>query len=84
MNNSCSDCQLAFVREPGYYLGAFYISYAMGVALITPIALPMAIKQVPASWIVSVIVVEVALLAPFVFRTSRVLWLHFDQWMDPR
>ena len=84
MHSQCSECQLPFQREPGYYIGAFYISYGIGVFLITPVALPMALQQISASWIVAVIGVEIVVLAPFAFRYSRVLWLHFDQWMDPQ
>ena len=84
MKTHCSECHLPFVREPGYYVGAFYISYGFGVFLITPVGLLMVLNQVSESWIIAVIGIEVVLVVPFAFRYSRVLWLHFDQWMDPR
>ena len=84
MNSSCSECHLPFVREPGYYVGAVYISYGLGVFFIIPVALPMVLNQVSESWIITVIGIEIVLLVPFAFRYSRVLWLHFDQWVDPR
>ena len=32
MNHSCDKCELDFEREPGYYYGAMYVSYALTVA----------------------------------------------------
>jgi len=34
MNDRCPACGLRFNREPGYFLGAMYISYGMALALI--------------------------------------------------
>src|SRR2546422_7942059 len=38
MCERCSICDLKFEREPGYFLGAMYISYVLGVSIMTPIA----------------------------------------------
>lgn len=35
MNTACSHCGESFVREPGFYIGAMYISYAISVAITT-------------------------------------------------
>lgn len=34
MNDRCPTCGLHFNREPGYFLGAMYISYGLGLAVI--------------------------------------------------
>jgi hypothetical protein len=31
MNDRCDDCQYHFDREPGYFIGAMYISYGLAV-----------------------------------------------------
>jgi hypothetical protein len=38
MSESCSVCGLRFLREAGYFLGAMYISYGLGVVTILPVA----------------------------------------------
>jgi len=34
MHDRCPGCGLHFNREPGYFLGAMYISYGLGLAVI--------------------------------------------------
>ena len=37
MNDPCPVCGLVFEREPGYFLGAMYFSYALAVFIIAPL-----------------------------------------------
>src|SRR5260370_33073588 len=39
MCERCAICDLKFEREPGYFLGAMYLSYGLGVFVLAPIAL---------------------------------------------
>jgi hypothetical protein len=39
MRERCAICDLKFEREPGYFLGAMYLSYGLGVLIMAPIAL---------------------------------------------
>jgi uncharacterized protein (DUF983 family) len=39
MQERCAVCDLKFEREPGYFLGAMYISYLLGVLTMAPIAM---------------------------------------------
>src|SRR5262249_37577995 len=47
MNDCCPVCSLLFNREPGYFLGAMYISYALGLALVAALG---AILWLLTSW----------------------------------
>ncbi len=38
MQERCAICDLKFEREPGYFLGAMYISYGLGVLIMAPIS----------------------------------------------
>ena len=84
MNRRCPVCNIAFEREPGYFLGAMYFSYAMGVAATTPLV----VVGLLLNWSYPVIgVASIALLvalSPAVFRYSRTLWMYMDQHFDPR
>jgi hypothetical protein len=35
-NAACPECGLVFEREPGYFLGSFYVSYGVGAAVAIP------------------------------------------------
>jgi hypothetical protein len=85
MTESCPVCGLQFLREAGYFLGAMYISYGLGVFTVLPVAIVLAVV---AEWSLAIVLL-VALLQtvismPLFFRYSRVIWLHADQMLDPR
>ncbi len=85
MNRTCPSCGLEFDREPGYFSGAMYISYAMAV----PIAAAVAISTgfVFPSWpfeaTIAAAFAALVPLSPLLFRYSRILWIHFDRSVDP-
>lgn len=85
MYESCAVCGLKFEREPGYFLGAMYISY--GLALIT-IALIAVGLWAGTGWpITKAAIWAVGLflpLAPTLTLLARVLWIYLDQSFDPQ
>jgi uncharacterized protein (DUF983 family) len=84
MNDNCPVCGLHFEREPGYWTGAMVASYALGVPVL--LALVLAISLLTRWDVVPALVVaDIAFLAvaPFIWRYSRVVWLHFDWLIDP-
>lgn len=84
MQESCPNCGLKFEREPGYFLGAMYISY--GLALVTIVALGL-VLWASTSWSLQKITLSAILLflplAPTLTLFSRVLWIYLDQAIDP-
>src|SRR4051812_28570945 len=43
INERCPVCGLVFLRESGYFLGAMYVSYGLGVITILPVASVLAV-----------------------------------------
>lgn len=84
MHRNCPACGIAFEREPGYFLGAMYFSYALAVAAATPLVVLGLAKGWGYPLIGALDGALLVLLSPWIFRISRVLWLHFDQHFDPR
>jgi len=85
MNRRCPECELSFEREPGYFLGAMYFSYGLGILVAAPLALGLYVAaDVSVEWIGLWCGLELAVLAPWLFRYSRVFWLHLDQHFDAR
>jgi uncharacterized protein (DUF983 family) len=85
MNPRCPACDLLFLRDTGYFTGAMYFSYALGIPIIALFTLVAYLAR--PSWHLwqGVLVAWAAFLplVPAVFRYSRVLWIHFDQFFDP-
>ena len=90
MNKSCPECGIVFERESGYFLNSMFVAYVIGFLVLAPVALGLYILSVSGKMQVSgllfwiVIIGLIAVLWPFIFRYSRVIWMHADQLMDPR
>jgi uncharacterized protein (DUF983 family) len=82
IQQQCGHCGLVYEREPGYFYAAMYVSYAFIVAELVTVAMAIYIlTRSENPWLYLVIMLTiVALLAPFNFRYSRVLLLH---WFTP-
>jgi uncharacterized protein (DUF983 family) len=84
MYECCPFCELRYEREQGYFVGAMYIAYGLGVALLAPITLAVWLAT---RWSIALVLVTGAALflplAPLVFRYSRVIWLHLDYLAEP-
>jgi uncharacterized protein (DUF983 family) len=78
MHQRCEVCNEDFRREPGFYFGAMYVSYALtvgvGIAmyLLLRVYLDFSVTQYFVSFIVSLL-----LLLPVYYRTARLIWIHF-------
>ena len=85
MHRFCPFCWLEYEREQGYFLGAMYFGYGMALALSVPLVL---VLLVFGGFSVKVVIltlgVTLTFLSPLLFRYSRILWMHFDQFWDPR
>ena len=85
MNETCPSCHLRFERERGYFVGAMYVSYALAVPLIGAMMALLSYRLVPGwplHWVVLVAGVLFVPLVPVVFRYSRIVWIHFDRYLD--
>ena len=79
MYEYCPHCGLRYEVEPGYFVGAMYVSYAIsgGVALLIGFLL-FYFGGDPEGWVYAAVVAPVMIvIAPINFRISRVVWLHY-------
>lgn len=84
MNERCPACSLKFEREQGYFLGAMYISYMISIVPVLLLALLFwLLIGLPYDWSILAAFVAYIPFVPPVVRLSRVLWIHFDQRLDP-
>lgn len=84
MNAVCPLCGFVFDRESGYFAGAMIISYALAVPILAGMVIAL-IKLGGVDVVVALIIGNTAylVLVPFIFRYSRVVWLHLDWLIDP-
>ena len=85
MHPTCPTCGLRFEREPGYFTGAMYVSYALAVLVIAVCAVVVLVVAPQLSFNATVAAVTVLFLpfVPLLFRYSRIIWIHLDQAIDP-
>lgn len=79
---NCQYCGRSMEREPGYYYVAMFVSYAMNIAEMITLAVLIFFltgSQNPLTYVIS-LSLSTVLLAPFNFRYSRVILLH---WLTP-
>ncbi len=83
MRPSCPDCSLVFEREPGYFTGAMYASYFIGIFTTLPVWMFMLLGGAALTPILVVEIGMVILLTPVSFHYSRVFWMHIDCYFNP-
>ena len=78
MHETCDVCGLQYEREPGFFYGAMYVSYAFSVGiLLTNVFVLYNFFNDPDIWIyITSVTVTSLLLYPVVFRFSRIIFLH--------
>ncbi len=84
MYENCPVCGLKFEREEGYFLGAMYISYGMGLVTIVAFGL---ILWLSTHWPLQKVTIWAIVLflptTPALTLLARVLWIYMDQTFDP-
>jgi uncharacterized protein (DUF983 family) len=86
MNKQCPHCGVQLEPEPGFYIGAMYVSYAFTVAILVAVTTVVYLFFRPASdWVyIGSIIVTTVLLVPLNFRYSRVIFLYWFGGLNTR
>lgn len=74
----CSNCDLKYSREPGFYYGAMYVSYGLGVALFVTlwVSFNLFFKEVNAGLQVLIVSIASIVLAPYFYALSKIIWAN--------
>ena len=75
-------CGHQFTREPGYFQGAMYVSYAMAIGMLAVLTLVVELLApvLPPLGALAISLPIFLLLVPLLFRYSRVIWMHLNYW----
>src|SRR5690554_4483383 len=77
--DSCLSCKRKLYIEPGFYYGAMYVSYAMGVAHVVTFWVAQMVLGIEVEYWNFIIFVAATLLAvtPFYYGLSKIIWANF-------
>lgn len=78
-HENCPKCDLKYSKEPGFYYGAMYVSYALGVALFVTlwVSFNLFFPSVTVGWQIATIVVASLVTAPYLYALSKIIWANF-------
>ncbi len=76
MNAKCECCGYNYEKEPGYFIGAMYVSYALTIAEMVALFLFFKVASLPMDNLIYFIMGVIFLLWPFNFRVSRLVWMN--------
>ncbi len=84
MHHDCPHCKARFMREPGYFWGAMYVSYALATAegFITYFLCRLLGTGTYDLINLAAIIAAILLLSPFNFRMARIVWLYIFARID--
>ncbi len=79
MNKHCPSCNFKFEKEPGFFYGAMYVSYALTVAQIvgTFVICQFFFNDLFDARILPFMIGVIFIMSPINFKLSRVLWMYF-------
>lgn len=85
MPTHCEKCGQLFNPEPGFYMGAMYVSYGLCVGLFMicffGLYIPFGVDPI---LVLVIYALSLLVLFPFIFRYSRVVYLHLFYEYDPQ
>lgn len=78
MNTTCDNCGYKFEKEPGFFYGSMYVSYALGVAqaIITVLIGSYFYDTVLTPKLLPWIIIVLILMSSFNMRVSRIIWMY--------
>lgn len=78
MNSRCPHCNESFIREPGFYYGAMFISYIFS-AFFSLLFAGILILIFDIDWklVIAMLILVMILTFAYLFKVSRSIWIHF-------
>lgn len=78
MNDRCLNCNFKFEKEPGFFFGAMFVSYGIGVAeaITTYLIASLFFEKNFDLRIIPIIAVVIILLTRFNIKLSRMIWIY--------
>ncbi len=74
----CSHCDLKYSPEPGFYYGAMYVSYGLGIALFVSIwvAITVLHPNYSLNQLFTILGVSLVVAGPYLYALSKTIWAN--------
>lgn len=85
VKESCSNCGLKYSPEVGFYYGAMYVSYSLGIVLFVSIwvALYVLYPEYSPTLLISLLFISLIVLGPYIYALSKIIWanlfFHYEE-----
>ncbi|CAN5754089.1 DUF983 domain-containing protein [soil metagenome] len=78
MNEKCAVCDLRFEKEPGFFYGSMYVSYALGIweGVIIFLLGGLFVEEIFDVRILYAFIASQVILRVVNYRLSRLIWMH--------
>lgn len=78
LHQYCSECGLKYAKEPGFYYGAMYVSYAFGVTLFVAVVVLyyLIFKRIDVWIMLGIVGFFSVITAPFNYALSKIIWAN--------
>ena len=78
VKKKCDKCNLSYMKEPGFYFGAMYVSYALSVAVFIILwGFFMIFPYFSEGLQIAIIIISIILSSPYLFSLSKIIWANF-------
>jgi hypothetical protein len=86
MHKNCSHCDLKYEKEPSFFYGAMYVSYALtsGWFIVWYLLYINFFEDFSTLSFALLITASIIILSPLTVRLSRLLWLNFFNTFDKK
>ncbi len=78
MKDKCEECGYYFEREPGYFLGAMYVSYGLAVfqGILAFLLVHFLLSGTPTLGVYGIVISVIFLFAFWNYKLARVIWMY--------
>ena len=85
LHEQCPVCGVKYEKEIGFYTGAMYVSYAIGVAVCVTLWVAMMVLLPDLGIITQIVSIASVMLfgAPVFYALSKIIWANFFFHYDP-
>lgn len=78
VHTHCPNCGLKYSKEPGFYYGAMYVSYALGTGIFVGLYLIDYLFDLQLSLVTFLIIMSSVMIVgtPYLFHLSKIIWAN--------
>jgi uncharacterized protein (DUF983 family) len=82
MLDKCDACAYRFDREPGYFIGALYISYGLAVleGILAFLVSVLLVPSLSSTWQILSVLAIIIICAKKNYKIARIVYIHLFPW----